>query len=869
MKKHLYTRFHLSLSLSLSTAAWLLATGVLAQSFPPDPFGDADNFSWWVMPNAGQVLNDTGGAEPDIAYYAQGGPSTFFHADGRISFVQVSPDTAAGVDTLRRVDLTLAGSKAQYPDPVAMVPRGHHANFYLPQCGPSGAAGVQPYGRLRYPAIYPKIHLHVYSGANGQKLAFEVKPGGNVADMELHFQGQDTMLTDGSGNLLVMVDGQAFMLPAPYSYQTDSLTILPVGWTASYQVNAGTGTVTFSVGAYDASKPLVILLGPAAMPPSTFETPGLCWSTYYGAEMWDFPKDIKADSDGNVFVAGRTTSLFSNFPHESGATPTGVGASMVTLTKFNAAHELIWTNFHGGTSNNNSNSTAAAVAIKESTGRVYVGGQTDASDFFTWNLPGAYNDGNNNNPTPKGFVASYDELNGDLIWASYIGNSNTSVQAVDVIPYSGQVAISGITRDNLPLGNFLPPSNGYTFSTFHTGVTDAFLALLTPGDAIEWSAYYGGSGNETMGLVRWQGKSLVLAGITNSIDLPVFGPPLAFQEAYHGSGDLFLAEIDKDNGAFTWATYFGGPGNDWLAPQGISRPRDLFLTGTCNALSTLVNGTGWYDNASGPGRNGFIARFAVDSHQPKWITYLGNGPNQRHSPYCIDAAPYTVNSGSPVIVGGYTDDTGFPILNATGWYNQPNIIGDDAGTKDGFLIRFNDQQDLIWSSYFGGHADGLQQPENVTALASVGPAIYAVGYVTQTNGFEPNHIPLAGIVGDPMFFNWRYNYNGAQGLYSDGFITEFCSEVLPMQGMQTGLEGSSTTGLIPWSISTDGDLTLQGLPEGLHCIQVYDAQGRFVLERNVYSAAGISDAIHLREWSAAVYLVVVDHERTFRLVPIR
>ena len=144
MKMHLYTRFHfsLSLSLSLSTAAWLLAAGALAQSFPPDPFGDADNFSWWVMPNAGQVLNDTGGAEPDIAFYAQGGPSTFFHADGRISFVQVSPDTAAGVDTLRRVDLTLGGSKAQYPDPVAMVPRGHHANFYLPQCGPSGAAGV-------------------------------------------------------------------------------------------------------------------------------------------------------------------------------------------------------------------------------------------------------------------------------------------------------------------------------------------------------------------------------------------------------------------------------------------------------------------------------------------------------------------------------------------------------------------------------------------------------------------------------------------------------------------------------------------------------------------------------------------------------
>jgi hypothetical protein len=50
---------------------------------------------------------------------------------------------------------------------------------------------------------------------------------------------------------------------------------------------------------------------------------------------------------------------------------------------------------------------------------------------------------------------------------------------------------------------------------------------------------------------------------------------------------------------------------------------------------------------------------------------------------------------------------------------------------------------------------------------------------------------------------------------------------------------------------------------------VYDAQGRLVLQQAVRSNAGRSEAVLLRDRSAALYLLVVDNQCTGRLVPIR
>lgn len=849
---------------------------------PPDPWGDGDNANYSVWPNAGQVVNDQGNAVPDISYYTEGGVQTYFLQDGLFSMVYGSPDSTAGLDSLRRFDVAFAGTKANHPDPVASALRSHHANFYLPQCGPNGAANVQPYGKLSYLEAFPDIDLHFYSGQHGQKMAYCIRPGGTPSDIQLHVQGQDSMAVDTAGNLLLVLAGRSLALPAATVYQADSLgNVIPVSWNPNYVVDNGTGMVSFTSGAFDHDLSLVLVIGPQAMIPCcTYDTPGLCWSTFYGAEMYDFPKDVKADAAGNIYVAGRSTSAWANFPQQFGASQLSTGTSVATLTRFNANHELIWTNYQGGNNlgNGNSESSGASVAVDAANNRVYLAGNTDAQDFLTWPLAGAYNDQSSNNTLSKGFVCRYSNTDGAIQWSTYIGAGNVWVQAIDLVPWNGRIAISGVVQGNtLPPGAFLPPFGNYQYSSNH-GQRDAFLAFFEPDCSVDWCAYYGGVSAEDFAIVRCTGKDLVLAGNTRSNGLPVQGPAGSFLENYHGNRDVFIAQF-SETGLLEWSTYFGGAGNESLAPQGMAAPRDLFITGTSGTLPTLVNGPGWFDNVpAATGRNGFIARFGSDSHVAQWITYLGEGPvfidpfgNQQlmHSPSCITTLE---NNGTQLTIGGFTNDATLPLTSVNGMYYQPVFVPDASGqfnNKDGFLIRFDGQQQVQWCTYFGGQGGSMYIPENVTGLADLGSSLYAVGYTSQPTGQVQTPIPLAGTTWGTMFFNENYNFDGTTGSFSDGFIVQFCNDNPTFKSLNEGMEYQPSGTVLQTTWSSAGELTLLGLTDGLHGLRIYDAQGRLVLEQAVQSQAGRTNAVPLREAGTSLYLVVVDNQRTARVVPMR
>ncbi|MBP9079894.1 MAG: hypothetical protein KBF80_06560 [Flavobacteriales bacterium] len=848
---------------------------------PADP-GDGDNLNYNVLPNAGQVVNDQGSAVPDISYYTEGGVQTYFRQDGLFSMVYNSPDTTAILDTLRRFDVAFAGLKANHPDPVASLVRPHHANFYLPQCGPSGAANVQSFGWLSYLEAFPDIDLHFYGGQRGQKMAFFMRPGGDPDDIQLHFQGQDSLAVDTAGNLLLLLAGRTLVWPALVAFQTDSLgNVIPVNWMAHYAVDNGTGKVSFISGAFNHDLPLVLVIGPPpATPCCTYDTPGLCWSTFYGGVDFDFPKDMKADASGNIYVAGRTVSPWANFPHVYGASQQSIGASMATLTKFDAAHVLQWTNYQGGNGNSDgaSESVGTAVTIDAANNRVYLAGSTNEDDFLTWSLLGAYNDQNSNNALSKGFVCRYSDVDGTIQWSTYIGLGNVWVQAIDIFPFNGRIAISGVVQGNgLPPGGFLPPFGTYTYNNNH-GQRDAFVAFFKPDCSVDWTAYYGGAFAEDIALVKCSGKDLVLAGNTRSNGLPVQGPGGSFLENYHGNRDVFIAQF-SETGLLKWSTYFGGAGNECLAPQGMAAPRDLFLTGTSGTLPTLVNGPGWIDNVpTTVGQNGFVARFGSDSHVAQWISYLGDGPvlidgwgnpHLMHSPSCITTLE---NNGTQVTIGGYTNDVNFPVTPVNGMYYQPNFVPDASANfnnKDGFIIRFDGQQQIQWASYFGGQGGTMYIPENVTAVADLGSSIYAVGYTSQSTGVVTTPIPLAGTTSGTMFFNENYNFDGQLGNFSDGFITQFCNDIPTFKSLNEDTEGHVSEAALHIAWSAFGELTLLGLADGLHALRVYDAQGRLVLDQLVNSSAGRSDVVPFNERSAALYLLVVDNERTGRLVPIR
>ncbi|HMN06140.1 MAG TPA: hypothetical protein PKD45_10460 [Flavobacteriales bacterium] len=829
-----------------------MAFNASAQYIPPDPFNDNLKASYGIWPNMGQVTDDQGNTVPDVSFYTTGAmPRAFFRKDASFSLVVATRDTVAQVDTLRRLDITCVGPTANAPEPISWMMKDQYAHFYLSGCGPNGAEYVHPYHRVIYPEIYDSIDMHIYSGRLGQKLAFVVNPGGDPKEIALQFEGQDYLDVDLYGNLRLLLADKWVTLPQAMAYQVDANgTILPVNWTATYYANNNIGRAYFDFDAFDHGKPLVFLIGPPALGVAeTYDEYGLCWSTYYGGTGFDMPTDIKPDSDGNFYVAGRTESGWMQFPHGQGTNTSVQGASVATLTKFNPSHQLLWTVFHGGTSQSGgtdfASTSVAGVAIKNNPTRIYLAGTTDEAGFHTVALPGAYNMGTNNNNEQKGFVARYNEY-GQLQWSTFFGAERVSIQGIDVGRNGAQLVISGTTKGSLPGAD----PNDYS------GNTDAFVTLFNTADNIEWSRFHGGTGTESMAVVRANSTRIVVAGNTASNNIAVLAnaPGQSHAEGYHGGWDVFITEFSYA-GDIAWATYLGGPDNDFLAPQGMALNKDLYLTGRCGEMD-LVAGWGWNDDLTdASGNNGFIARFEDGYNNALWISYLGGGAN--HSPYCL-----TVDDLHNLTVAGYTNDALFGPLQWAGHYFQPDYGPDqDDLDQDAFLVRFNPGMERVWATLFGGQAGGLQQPQNIRALTYLGGATYAVGYTSMPENAPGNYFPLDGTEDAGYLFNPHYNYDGSAGGFTDGFITHFCSELtigiteVPEEG--EGLQAC-------WS--PDQGLALLGLSDGPHELRVYDAQGRLVLRQQARSMAGHTGTIPFDPPGSALYLAVVDGQQAARFI---
>lgn len=258
-------------------------------------------------------------------------------------------------------------------------------------------------------------------------------------------------------------------------------------------------------------------------------------------------------------------------------------------------------------------------------------------------------------------------------------------------------------------------------------------------EGICWSTYYGGSGEEDGVLVKANDSFIYLAGNTSSPNIPPVEPIGSYHQTYQGDRDRFVAAFKANTGGLVWATYLGGNLTEALGPKGLaaSKDGDVFLTGTTKGLPTLYPGPGWHDDTpAATGSTGFIARFKGDeTFAPLWISYLGGG--QYHFPWCI-----TVDTHGTISVGGYSDDPDFEPVPRPGYYYQPSNWADGI---DGFITQFDDHQNRVWNTHFGGLTEGVSNghiPENIMSLTNINGTLYATGYTEKHNVPVFSYFPL-------------------------------------------------------------------------------------------------------------------------------
>ncbi|MFW9768468.1 MAG: SBBP repeat-containing protein [Candidatus Thorarchaeota archaeon] len=251
----------------------------------------------------------------------------------------------------------------------------------------------------------------------------------------------------------------------------------------------------------------------------TFET--LIFSTYLGGSNEEYEYGSAVDSDGNIYITGRTWS--SNFPTINAEDDTLNGVTDIFVCKLNASgNELIYSTYLGG--GGDEYLGRGGIALDD---YLYVGGCTTSSDFPVLN---AYD--NTYNGGWDAFVTKFNITDGTRIASTFVGGSgDETVYGVDVDKWGNTYLTGPTTSSNLPVVN--------AFSNTSSGGEDGFLFKVNSTcNGLKYSSYYGGSSNDGPRELRLdQTGNVYITGWTASSNFPLVN---AYDASLSGAMDMYL-----------------------------------------------------------------------------------------------------------------------------------------------------------------------------------------------------------------------------------------------------------------------------------------------------------------------------------------
>ena len=302
------------------------------------------------------------------------------------------------------------------------------------------------------------------------------------------------------------------------------------GYTASVDFPTTTGAfqIYYGGGSYDGFLAKLNAAGSA-----------LVFATYLGGMANDTAAAVALDASGNIYVTGQTQS--SNFPVLN-AVQAANSESDAFVVKMNAAGQIVYATYLGGTGLNNGTGIAA-----DSSGNAYVTGFTDAPDFPV--TASAYQTANNG--SYNAFVAVLNPSGSSIVSATYLGGSGPDVSYGIALDGSGNVYIAGSTNSmNFPMQASVQPSYSGAGDAFAAGFNNQLTSLL-------YATYFGGSGSDVAaGIAVDSSGDAYFTGWTSSgessVGLPI--TPGAFQPVGRGGLDAFVAKLSLSGSALTCGT---------------------------------------------------------------------------------------------------------------------------------------------------------------------------------------------------------------------------------------------------------------------------------------------------------------------------
>ena len=574
------------------------------------------------------------------------------------------------------VRMRFEGARAADPEARGRIPG--IAN-YLGGAGRSRLTGLPLYREIVYRDLYPGIDMVYGVAERSLKSEFVVAAGADPAAIRVRYSGSGKLSIAEDGSLAIPLGAGPLREQAPTVYQEIDGKRVPVPGRFAL---AGE-TVSFELGRYDASRPLII-------------DPVIGYSTLLGGAGADAGNAVAVDAQGAVYIAGFTES--TNFPTANPARNFNAGGDDVFIAKFNPSGSgLVYCTYLGGSGQD----IAAAIAV-DGAGAVYVAGSTNSADFpvtapLQSRLAGASN----------AFAVKLAPAGNTLVYSTYLGGNGWDAANGIAVDSAGNAYLTGDTNSL----NF--PASGWQRS--NGGGQDAFAAkIAADGSRLAWSSYLGGSGADHGAAiaVNAAGEAWV-AGSTWSADFPA---PGGFQTASGGGEDAFVARFSADGNRLAFASYLGGSGGTVIYPEAAQA---IAVDAAGNAYTAGVTSSADFPklNAVQSSLKGamdaFVAKVSA-SGALVYSTYLGGSGADIANAVAVDwnGAAY---------VAGYTYSTDLATVNALQAVN--------AGECDAFLAKLNSAPAVVYLSYLGGN--GADTAAAVAADAVGG--VYLAGWTQSTN----------------------------------------------------------------------------------------------------------------------------------------
>jgi hypothetical protein len=471
----------------------------------------------------------------------------------------------------------------------------------------------------------------------------------------------------------------------------------------------------------------------------------LVYSTFVGGGGYDTGHGVAVDAAGAAYVVGYTSA--SDFPTTPGAlvlnTENGAGNGFVTKLNATGTAFAYSASFGGGYVDEFKS------VVVDASGRAYVAGQTQSSDFPT--TPGALDTTANGDVDIAAFALN--AAGSALVYSTYLGGVDEDYATGVGIDSMGRACFAGWTYSiNFPTtpGSLDPSFNGYS---------DAFVARFDASGALVYSTMVSGTSSdveygtldEAHAVTVDASGATYVVGRTWSPTFPT--TPGAYDDTlgYEPDGDLtadvFVSKIAADGSGLVFSTLLGGVGDDDTYGLAVDATGAVYVAGSTSS-SNFPTTPGAYDRTHGSGypygTDAFLTKLAPGGGALVYSTFLG--ANRDEGAYAVALGP-----GGTAYVTGQTRSPNFP--TTPGAYDA-TIGGYD--NDDAFVTRVSaNGSALIYSTFVGSAAEDFGRAIAVDASG----AAYVTGETR-----SPNFPTTPGAFDDV--------FGGYASDSSEGFVTK-------------------------------------------------------------------------------------------------